>query len=276
MRQTDGSVVCTGCGRLVDVNEKNCPHCGQWRPGMFGYSLAMRDLLGGLSLTYVVVFTCSFLFVLSLVIDLKAVFSGGGGFFNFLSPGNRALWLLGITSGHLPWYTTFSATLLHGSALHIFFNMMWTRDLGSVVEDEYGPARFLNLFVLSGAGGFWLSNTFSGAPTLGASGAVFGLLAAVIAFGRHHGGSFGSAISQRAWGYALLLFVMGFVLPGINNYAHFGGFVTGYAVATVQLRTIHRGESPIEQLLALILALGSVAAVVVSMVTHWSDVYRIG
>ena len=56
-----------------------------------------------------------------------------------------ALWLLGITSGHLPWYTTFSATLLHGSALHIFFNMMWTRDLGSVVEDEYGPARFHQL-----------------------------------------------------------------------------------------------------------------------------------
>ena len=275
MRQTEGSVVCTNCGRLVDVGEKNCPHCGQWRPGMFGYASTLRNAFGGLDVTHLIVYTCSFLFLASLVADVRGAFSNPLGLFSFLSPSPRALALFGRTGADMPWTTQFSATLLHGSALHIFFNMMWIRSMGSFIEEEFGGARYFTLFVLSGFGGFLLSNRLSGAPTIGASGAVFGLLGAAIVFGRHRGGSLGQAVTQQAWGYAIAIFVMGFLMRGINNYAHAGGFLTGYLVASIQVRRLNNAESPLEQILALGLAVMSILAIVLSILHVAPHIYRI-
>ena len=275
MRQTEGSVVCTNCGRLVDVDEKNCPYCGQWRPGLFGYASGLRSTFGNMDVTHILIYTCTFLFLASLVADVKGAFSAPAGLFSFLSPSPRALALLGRTGADMPWTTQFSATLLHGSALHIFFNMMWIRSMGSFIEEEFGAARYFTIFVLSGFGGFVLSNQLSGAPTIGASGAVFGLLGAAIVFGRHRGGSIGQAVTQQAWGYAIAIFVMGFLMRGINNYAHAGGFLAGYLVATLQVRRLQRPESPMEQLLAIALAVMSLLAIVLAIIHIAPHIYRI-
>jgi rhomboid protease GluP len=64
--------------------------------------------------------------------------------------------------------------------------------------------------------------------SVGASGAVFGLLGALVYYGRDRGGGFGVAVLRQYGQWALLLFVLGFVMPGVNNLAHLGGFVGGY------------------------------------------------
>ncbi len=234
MRQVQGSVVCPQCGRLVGVNEEKCPFCGAWRPGLFGWATVLRRSLGGrLDLFTLIVGTCATLYALAL---LMSVAGGanilGGGLMSILSPSGPALYQLGMTGGVAWqlgwWWTLLTAMYLHGSLLHIVFNVMWIRNLGPAVAEVFGAGRAFLLFNIAGAGGFLASNVMSGVPTIGASGSIFGLLAALIVYGHRRGSS---VMTQQLWQWAIILGVFGFVMPGINNWAHGGGFVAGGAVA---------------------------------------------
>ena len=171
------------------------------------------------------------LYVLALLLQPEAIMEASG-FLSILSPGGRALYQLGMTGGVAWelgwWWTLLTAIYLHGGLLHIFFNVMWIRNLGPVASDAYGPARAFVLFNISGAAGFLVSNTMSGAPTIGASGAIFGLLAALIVYGQKRGQSM---LTQQLWQWAIILGVFGFVMPSVNNWAHGGGFVGGWLAA---------------------------------------------
>ena len=266
-----GSVVCPECGRLVELGESSCPNCGRWQPSLFGLSPILQRTFGTLEVTQLIFWACCILYALSLVLDPGAVLSGGGGLFGILSPSGSALAQLGMTGGALVdrfglWWTPISATYLHGSLLHIFFNMLWLRMLGPQLEADLGPGRFFLLYTAAGAGGFVISNMFSGNPTVGASGAIFGLLAATIILARHHGGAWGEAVGQQAIMYAVLLFAFGFVSSRTNNWAHAGGFVVGGLAMFVLLKQSERAEGPLVQIGALLLALGTIASVAASFV----------
>jgi len=194
--------------------------------------------LGFLSL---VLYGCSALYVLSLVLTVSAggnLFSGS--IFSMLGPNQYSLLVLGA-SGAWPvfgvgrWWTVLSAGWLHGGALHILFNMMFVRQLGPSVADMYGAARMIIIYTIAGATGFLLSS-FMGAyfpipilgggyVTIGASAPIFGLLGALVYYGRR-GGS--RHVGSEALGYALTMGVFGIIMPGIDNAAHLGGFGGGY------------------------------------------------
>jgi len=163
---------------------------------------------------------------------------------SFLSPGNRALYQLGMTGGAAWnlgwWWTLLTANYLHGGLLHIFFNMMWVRNLAPAATEVYGPARTFVLFNISGAAGFYLSNVTSGAPTIGASAGIFGLLAALIVYGRRRGNSM---MSAQLWQWALILGFFGFIMPGVNNWAHGGGFAGGWIAGQLMGLTDEHRES---------------------------------
>jgi rhomboid protease GluP len=138
--------------------------------------------------------------------------------------------------GYGRWWSVLSAGWLHAGLLHIFFNMMWVRQLGPATADIYGPGRMVIIYTVAGATGFLLSSIaglimppvplIGGADiTLGASAPIFGLLGALVYYGRR-GGS--SMVRAEAGGYALTLFVFGLIMPGVDNYAHAGGFAGGY------------------------------------------------
>ena len=229
MRQTQGSLVCAHCGKLIGINEPSCPYCGAWRPGLFGFAPVLQRLVGNrLDLVSLILVTCITLYAVALLLQPEALASGGG-MLSFLSPGNRALYQLGMTGGAAWglgwWWTLLTANYLHGGLLHIFFNMMWVRNLAPAATEVYGPARTFVLFNISGAAGFYLSNVMSGAPTIGASGGIFGLLAALIVYGRRRGNSM---MSAQLWQWALILGFFGFIMPGVNNWAHGGGFAGGW------------------------------------------------
>ena len=198
---------------------------------------------------------CISLYAAALLLQPEALLSGRG-MLSFLSPGNRALYQLGMTGGlawNLGWWwTILTANYLHGGLLHIFFNMMWVRNLAPVSTDVYGPARTFVLFNLSGAAGFYVSNVMSGVPTIGASGGIFGLLAALIVYGRRRGSSM---MSSQLWQWAIILGVFGFIMPGINNWAHAGGFAGGWIAGQLMgLSDEHRESAGV-----IILALSLIA-----------------
>ncbi len=234
MRQSQGSIVCAECNNLVGISEERCPFCGAWRPGLFGWAPALRSVVGSrLDLITLILGACVTLYAFALLLQPDAILDGRG-FLSFLAPGFRALYQLGMTSGDVWrlgwWWTLLTAIYLHGGLLHIFFNMMWIRNLGPPATDVFGPARTFVLFNASGALGFLASNVMSGTPTIGASGAIFGLLAALIVYGRKRGNSM---MTQQLWQWAIILGVLGFVMPGVNNWAHGGGFAGGWIGAHV-------------------------------------------
>jgi rhomboid protease GluP len=231
MRKRSGAVVCPGCGRLVDVNENNCPYCGRPAPGMFGYGPVLQRLGGGFDLSVVVIGACIVLYVVSLILDPRGMFHMAG-MFDILSPTSGALAALGMTGGFAmsrgEWWTLITAVFLHGSLLHLLFNMAITRQYLPNVVDLYGPARAWVIFLVAGVGGFVLSNAAVGVPTIGASGAIFGLLAALIVYGRR---THQHAVTQQLLMSAGVMFLFGFFMPSVNNWAHAGGFAGGFIAA---------------------------------------------
>jgi len=204
---------------------------------------------------------CISLYAAALLLQPEALLSGRG-LLSFLSPGNRALYQLGMTGGAAWslgwWWTILTANYLHGGLLHIFFNMMWVRNLAPVSTEVYGPARTFVVFNLSGAAGFYVSNVMSGVPTIGASGGIFGLLAALIVYGRRRGSSM---MSSQLWQWAIILGVFGFIMPGINNWAHAGGFAGGWIAGQLMgLSDEHRESAGV-----IILALSLIALTVIGV-----------
>ena len=238
-------MVCPGCGSLVGVRDEKCYTCGRANPGLWGFGPALRRLGADLGFVPLVIGACSTLYVLTLLMSGPQLQLVGGGMMSFLAPSGRALLLFGM-SGAAPvfaygwWWTLLSASWLHGNFLHILFNMMWVRDLGPATADVVGPSRTVVIYTVSGACGFLLSSfagyylripipLLNGAPyTMGASASIFGLLGALWHYGRMSGSSY---IRGQAGYYAAVLFLMGLVMPGVDNYAHAGGFLGGYATS---------------------------------------------
>jgi len=198
---------------------------------------------------------CIALYVLSLLLDLESALNTGGGLFGMLSPGMSALFSLGMTVSlpqlSTPWWTVFTSIYLHDGLLHILFNIMWIRQLGPQVGEFYGPARFFIIYTAGGVLGFVISNMLSGAPTMGASGSIFGLFGALIVYGRWHGGSL-AMMTRQVWQWAIVLLIFGFMMSRVNNYAHIGGFVGGYLSARLLVSGTNRGEGRIVILIALL------------------------
>jgi rhomboid protease GluP len=106
--------------------------------------------------------------------------------------------------------------------------MLWVRQLAPVTGQLYGVSRLVIIYTVSSAAGFLLSS-LAGVPlTIGASAPLFGLFGALVWAGRKTGSS---ALGRQALMYAVILFAFGLFMPGIDNFAHLGGFVGGLGAA---------------------------------------------
>jgi rhomboid protease GluP len=240
-RQTEGSVICTSCGVLVGVKDETCYNCGRRNPGLWGYGPALGRLGNDMGFVPLVIGACVTLYAVSLLLSGEAMEP-------MLAPNLRALLALGA-SGAWPvfglgrWWTVLTAGWLHGGILHILFNVLWLRQLAPATAELYGPGRMIVIYTVSNIAGFTMS-TLAGAYlawmpipflrgaqfTVGASAAIFGLLGAIVYYGRRTGSSHASS---QALMYAAILGAFGLFFPGIDNYAHLGGFLGGYATALV-------------------------------------------
>jgi len=244
-RQRTGSVLCPSCGKLVGVNDEVCLNCGRKRPGMWGLTSAVRGLGKDLGFVQAVIIGNAFLYVAMLVVDPSHI--GMGSLFTMVSPSQESLLRFGA-SGQVPvfwmgrWWTLLSAGWLHGGLLH-------------------GPARTVILYTISSITGF-LASSLLGVPlTLGASAPILGLLGALVYYGRRMGSS---AVGRMAWSYALFMIIFGFLMRGVDNWAHLGGFAGGFLAGL--LLDPRKEESGNHRLVAVVCLGLTVASIVASLV----------
>jgi rhomboid protease GluP len=274
-RKTEGSVVCPSCGSLVGVRDAKCYSCGRSNPGLWGFAPAIRALGRDMGFVPLVIGASVILYGLAMFASGGA--GMGGSPLTMLSPSTGALVWFGA-SGAYPvfylgnWWTLLSAGWLHAGVLHILFNMMWVRNLGPHAVEIIGPGRTAILYVVSGVTGFLLSSVMGaygpdipllgGANlTVGASASVFGLIGALMHYGRVSGSRL---IREETKGYAIMGLIMGVLIPGIDNWAHAGGFLGGYATSMFfNPLTRERGD---HVLIGILCLLASFAAIAVSII----------
>jgi rhomboid protease GluP len=226
--------LCPACGALVGINATRCHECGaNLRFGLAAWSKGLSEFFGGhapvttgLLIMNVVVFAA----------ELMGTFHAGkgGGISILWGMDGETLYRLGacfgpsIFEGH-EWYRLVTAMFLHGGLIHIGFNMMVLLDMGPMVEEVYGSARYLFLYVAMGIASFAVS-ALAGHFSVGASGAILGLVGLLIAITTKRGGMQMKELRSRLISWVVTIFVLGFLMTGMrtDNWAHFGGLAAGF------------------------------------------------
>ena len=191
--------------------------------------------------------------------------------FSALSPSTRALLLLGA-SGTYPiaglgnWWSVITGIWLHGSLLHIIFNMLALRTLAPLVMQEFGIMRMFSIYTLSGAVGFLLSFPGDVSLTIGASGGLCGLIGAAMYFGKTAGGPWGALVYKQTGSWMIMLIIIGFLVPNINNWGHGGGFLSGMALAWIFKYLNQRKENPFDYILGILLGILTILLLIFSIV----------
>ncbi len=272
-RRTTGSVVCPSCGSLVGVRDDKCYSCGRSNPGLWGFGPMLRHIGADFGFGPIVIGTCVTLWVITLLASGSAMRMDG--ILSAFAPSQQVLFVFGASGaypvfGYGRWWTVLSAGWLHAGLLHIVLNMYWLKQMGPALTDLMGPARTVIIYTVGGVAGFALSS-FAGAflgglpipflhgasMTIGASAPLFGLIGALY----HYGRTTSSVIRQQATYIMVQAFVFGLLVPGIDNYAHLGGFAGGYFTsAFLNPMTRERGDHMIIAIVCLVATLLSIIA----------------
>src|SRR5580658_7614126 len=265
--------LCPACRTLVGAGATRCHQCGANMT--FSIAAASRSL-GRLMpttspATYGILSTSCLLFLVSLLLTMRESgfqLPGGGGLsslFNFGGISGRVLQQLGASLPlpadlAQPWRFV-TAMFLHGSILHIVFNMWVLMDIGPQIEELYGSARYLFIYVVTGIGGYLVSSTF-GHFSVGGSGALLGLIGVLLAMttGRRSAGM--QMLRGQLIRWLIYIAVFGFLFPGIDNFAHAGGLAAGFLLGKVMVD--RAPVSPEERKSAQLLGWASAIAVVAS------------
>lgn len=271
--------VCQACGQLTPSNEAQCAYCGAISPQAvqeqeehrFFHSVFSRAT----PITYgLLVINVLYYFVVAAYGLESATFIAFGAKTNAL-----------LREGD--WFRLVTPIFIHGGLIHLFLNsyVLWAN--GPLVEKLYGPARFLLIYLLSGIGGVVGSYVWqkmahnSDAPSVGASGALFGLFGLLAVFGfkyKEVPASFQKALRSSVMPAIVINLIIGFSVPFIDNGGHIGGLIVGSALAFVvpylPPGTGRRAASSLAILLACVLVIALSFAAALRQTTthlHWRE-----
>ena len=125
-------------------------------------------------------------------------------------------------------YRLITGGFLHGNIFHLFFNCYTLYVIGTQVESYLGKWKYTAIYFISMIIASLTSMTFSGStPSIGASGAIFGVIGALIYFGYHYRIFLGNVVKTQIIPLVILNLFMGFMLPNVDNFAHIGGLIGG-------------------------------------------------
>ncbi|MBQ6819891.1 MAG: rhomboid family intramembrane serine protease [Clostridium sp.] len=142
---------------------------------------------------------------------------------------------LNIAINHGEIYRLITAAFLHGGILHILFNMSALNIIGKEVEKVYGGKKFLIIYLFSAIGGNLFSYLFSPSSiSVGASGAIFGLLGAMLLFGIK--GRVGKKYLANMIETIVINIIISFAIPNIDIFGHIGGLIIGFLVSGFLLK----------------------------------------
>jgi rhomboid protease GluP len=248
--------ICPACGSLVGVTATRCHQCGASL--RFSTAAVTKTLSKWMPTqsptTYAMLSICCLFYGISLLLTIR---EGGnpasGGFWNLggIDPGVLVRMGSSLPFPYLvrwmqPWRLV-TACFLHGSLIHILFNMWVLMDIGPIVEELYGSARYLFLYTMTGIAGYvvssiWMATRYSGGrsfppiiPSIGASGALLGLIGLLIAVTSRRSGAAAQMLKTQLIRWVVYIFVIGFIMSGTDNAAHFGGLASGFLLGRVVL-----------------------------------------
>src|SRR6202034_2395006 len=191
--------------------------------------------------TYAILTVSCLLFLVSLLKTMSQTGfqSGSGGLSSLLDLGGIDGQVLLRMGASLPWpvdavepWRLVTAVFLHGSILHILFNMWVLMDIGPQIEELYGSARYLFIYVVTGIGGYLVSSTFGHLSVRGFGGplGVVGVLLAMTT-GRRSAGM--QMLRGQLIRWLIYIGIWGLLFPGIDNWAHAGGLATGFILGKI-------------------------------------------
>lgn len=158
-----------------------------------------------------------------------------------------------------------TAMFLHASIGHLVLNLLGLYIFGSLIEGAFGTLRFLAIYFVTGLAASAASFAFGNPliPAVGASGAIFGLLGAWLAFNlRRRSLSLARSNIQGALMLIVLNLFLGFAIPNIDNLAHVGGLVAGVVVGYAAEGVGRGATRAASQLVGVLAVVGSTAALV--------------
>ncbi|HYL09477.1 MAG TPA: rhomboid family intramembrane serine protease [Candidatus Acidoferrales bacterium] len=226
--------LCPACHTLVGTKATRCHECG----ASLNFSLAaVSKSLSGILPSETPITTLIFVVnILLFGVSLLATMRVSEGLNLFGGINGHVLSRMGASRIDLilqgQWWRLLTAVFLHGSLLHIAMNSWVLMDIGPQVEHIYGSARYLFLYIVTGIAGFVLS-AFTGHFSIGASGALMGLIGLMIAITSRRGGNYMRMVRNQLIRWVLYIFVIGILISGIDNFAHFGGLASGFLLGRV-------------------------------------------
>jgi membrane associated rhomboid family serine protease len=258
------TIICPTCRKLISKDEARCPHCGTPGPSSWMRNNPAARLFNDPARLIKAIITLNVaMFVLTILVNFKGITLSMNPL-TFLSPDSRSLLVFGAT-GKVPidgmhrWWTLVSANYLHGGILHILFNMLAFRQISVLIAREYGIYRMFTIYTLGGIIGFWVSYLAGTSFTLGSSAAICSLIGAALYFGKTRGGAYGQAVYRQIGGWAVMIFLFGFTIPGIDNWGHGGGIGAGILLGLLFGYQEKNRETPWHKRLALVCAICTVS-----------------
>lgn len=264
---------CPHCGRLVDGVDRRCSSCGAPLEGRAALvlrraGLALPDFLSVSTLLAAAILAVYARMVAAqgaaewfeLRIDVLVRFGGQ--------------WPPLVTAGE--WWRLGTAVFLHAGALHLGFNLLALSQVGPAVETVFGRSRMLFFFMATGVAGSLASYLVGlNAVSIGASGAILGLIGAAAGWGHRAGTPQGRNLRNHMLLWAAYTMVFG-LLVGADNAAHAGGFLAGAALGLVSRPVWSQGPAarrfaPLFGLVGFAAAATSVALVLKPPVEHRDD-----
>ena len=230
--------ICPACGSLVGISATRCHECGtSMRFSLAALSKKLSGLFGEQEAPVTTALLIANILMLGVSWLATTAAGGGGGLRILWGLGGEAQYRLGSSFPYSifvlhEWYRLVTAMFLHGGLIHIGFNMMALMQFGPALEELYGSARYLFFYVVTGAFGFLVSAGL-GNHSLGASGALLGLVGLMLAVTTKRGGAYMRELRSRLISSVVILFALGFMGMGMDNYAHGAGLAAGFGLGKI-------------------------------------------
>jgi membrane associated rhomboid family serine protease len=226
--------MCPNCRAFITTDDKICPYCqaqvGPRAIDVRSRAEAMTSISHHRFATTVILLINTGLYLATTVRSMQRVGGGvpwdldGNTLVEFGAKLGSAIFYGG------EWWRLITAGFLHGGILHILMNSWVLFDLGPQVDQAFGTSRFLVIYLVSNVTGYLASLYFVPEISIGASAALCGLIGAMLALAVRDRSSYASAMRNHYIQWIIYLAVFGFVIPGIDNYAHGGGLIGGFAL----------------------------------------------
>ena len=236
--------MCRSCRALVERSASTCPECGEKLSDVKapGVGRLVTNLIPGVTAaTSLIMLVNGFWFVVMLMAKMRVSAGNASLFGGFDSEllvrfGSGLSYQVSLPNGDIvgaEWWRLITPMFLHGGLIHFLFNSYLLIQLGPVVEGIFGTTRYWVVYLCCGIAGGLASQLPRDVNTVGASGAIMGLIGLLVVYGYRKGGVLGQTMKALVIRLAVYSVILGLIIPNIDHLNHIGGFACGAGLALI-------------------------------------------